>query len=90
MATAKKQDQTSTGVGEGSLSRKPRAAFFHGCDSPFEGLVRKGGPGEQDLKKDQHDKHVFMMKSCMVPTQLKKMFKYALLFGLEGSVGMKS
>ena len=33
---------------------------------------RKGGPGEQALKRDQHDKDVFMMKSCMVLTQLKK------------------
>lgn len=42
------------------------------------------------MKKDWHDKDVFMMKSSMVLTQLKKILKCALPFGLEVNVGIKS
>ena len=65
----------------GSQSQTRLNDYTHTHTHTHTHTQRKGGPGEQALKKGQHDKVWWspawwsMMKSCMVLTQLKKIFK---------------
>lgn len=49
---------------------------------------RKGGSDEKALKKSQYDDDAFMVKFCALSTEY--FLKYALLFELEGNIGIQS